>query len=155
MIAKSLQATFEFAVNEAVKRRNEYVTLEHLLFALLHDRDAMMAVRACGGDVDVLKKQLDDFLKKTFEQLPEDTDEQPVLTAMLQRVVQYAQLHAQSSGQKEVDTPQMLAAIYQAERSQAVYLLRSQGVNKLDVLNYIAHGIAKESAPKPAFIGAD
>src|SRR5204862_2028594 len=111
----------------------------------------------CGGDDDALKKQLDDFLKKTFEQLPEDTDEQPVLTAMLQRVVQYAQLHAQSSGQKEVDTTQMLAAIYQAERSQAVYLLRSQGVNKLDVLNYIAHGIAKESGEerKPAFIGAD
>src|SRR4029077_6053108 len=74
--------------------------------------------------------------------------------AMLQRVVQYAQLHAQSSGQKEVDTGQMLAAIYQAERSQAVYLLRSQGVNKLDVLQYLSHGISKDTpAPKPAFVG--
>jgi ATP-dependent Clp protease ATP-binding subunit ClpA len=151
VIAKSLQAAFEFAVAEAVKRRHEYVTLEHLLFALLHDREAMMAVRACGGDVDVLKKQLDDFLKKTFEELPEDSNVQPVLTAMLQRVIQYAQLHAQSSGRKEVDTGQMLAALYQAERSQAVYLLRSQGVNKLDVLQFLSHGVGKNT-PQPAFV---
>ncbi|HEX3584321.1 MAG TPA: ATP-dependent Clp protease ATP-binding subunit ClpA, partial [Thermoanaerobaculia bacterium] len=151
MIAKSLQAAFEFAVAEAVKRRHEYVTLEHLLFALLHDREAMMAVRACGGDVDVLKKQLDDFLKKTFEELAEDSNVQPVLTAMLQRVIQYAQLHAQSSGRKEVDTGQMLAALYQAERSQAVYLLRSQGVNKLDVLQFLSHGVGKNT-PQPAFV---
>ncbi|HEV8433998.1 MAG TPA: ATP-dependent Clp protease ATP-binding subunit ClpA [Thermoanaerobaculia bacterium] len=151
MIAKSLQATFEFAVAEAVKRRHEYVTLEHLLFALLHDREAAMAVRACGGDIEVLKKQLDDFLKKTFEELPEDSNVQPVLTAMLQRVIQYAQLHAQSSGRKEVDTGQMLAALYQAERSQAVYLLRSQGVNKLDVLQFLSHGVGKNT-PQPAFV---
>jgi len=157
MIARQLQKSFEFALTEAVRRRHEYVTLEHLLFALLHDHDIVDVVRACGGDIDVLKKQLDDFLNRTFERLPDEAEEvQPVLTAMLQRVVQYAQLHAQSSGQKEVDTTQMLAAIYQAERSQAVYLLRSQGVNKLDVLNYIAHGIAKDgAAPKPAFIGGD
>src|ERR1041385_9085798 len=157
MIARQLQKSFEFALTEAVRRRHEYVTLEHLLFALLHDHDVMEAVRACGGEVDTLKKQLNDFLERTFEQLPDDNDTQPVLTAMLQRVVQYAQLHAQSSGQKEVDTLQMLAAIYQAERSQAVYLLRSQGINKLDVLNYISHGISRddEVAPKPAFSGGD
>jgi len=157
MIARQLQRSFEFALSEAVKRRHEYVTLEHLLYALLHDHDVVDVIRACGGDIVVLKKQLDDFLNRTFETLPDADDVQPVLTAMLQRVVQYAQLHAQSSGQKEVDTTQMLAAIYQAERSQAVYLLRSQGINKLDVLNYISHGIAKDdpASPKPAFIGAD
>src|SRR4051812_41184218 len=157
MIARQLQKSFEFALNEALKRRHEYVTLEHLLYALLHDRDVRECIRACGGDVDILRKQLDDFMNRTLEQLPDDAEVQPVLTAMLQRIVQYAQLHAQSSGQKEVDTMQMLAAIYQAERSQAVYLLRSQGMNKLDVLNYISHGIAKDGdgAPKPAFIGAD
>jgi ATP-dependent Clp protease ATP-binding subunit ClpA len=121
LIARQLQKSFEFALTEAVKRRHEYVTLEHLLYALLHDREVVDVLHACGGDVAMLKKQLDDFLNRTFEQLPDDAgDVQPVLTAMLQRVVQYAQLHAQSSGQKEVDTPQMLAAIYQAERSQAV-----------------------------------
>src|SRR5438309_2513456 len=93
----------------------------------------------------------------TLEKLPDDAEVQRVLTAMLQRVVQYAQLHAQSSGRKELDTGQMLAALYQAERSQAVYLLRSQGVNKLDVLSYLSHGISKTPAgvPKPAFAPQD
>jgi ATP-dependent Clp protease ATP-binding subunit ClpA len=154
MIARQLQKSFEFALNEAMKRRHEYVTLEHLLYALLHDRDVIDIIRACGGDIPQLEKQLDDFMNKTLEQLADDSEVQPVLTAMLQRVVQYAQLHAQSSGQKEVDTGQMLAAIYQAERSQAVYLLRSQGVNKLDVLQYLSHGIGKDTpVPKPAFAG--
>src|SRR5438132_12640489 len=157
MIAKELQATFRFALAEAMRRRHEYVTIEHLLYALLHDREAATVIRNCGGDLDLLKKQLDDFLNKTLEALPEDAEVQPVLTAMLQRVVQYAQLQAQSSGRKEVDTGQMLAAIYQAERSQAVYLLRSEGVNKIDVLNYLSHGIGKVPAgvPKPAFLGGD
>ena len=153
MIARGLQEAFDFAVNEALKRRHEYVTLEHLLFALLHDREVVDAIRACGGDVDQLKKQLDDFMSKTYEEADDDTTVQPVLTTMLQRVVQYAQLHAQSSGRKEVDTRQMLAALYQAERSQAVYLLRSQGVNKLDVLSYLSHGIAKNDPGRaPAFV---
>ncbi|MEA2464554.1 MAG: ATP-dependent Clp protease ATP-binding subunit ClpA [Acidobacteriota bacterium] len=143
MIAKPLQASFEFAVNEAIRRRHEYVTLEHLLFALLHDRAVNDVVRACGGNVEALKKQLDEFIDKTYEQLEED-DLQPTLTTMLQRVIQYAQLHAQSSGRKEVDTGEMLAALYQAEKSQAVFLLRSQGVDKLDVLTYLSHGIPKE-----------
>jgi ATP-dependent Clp protease ATP-binding subunit ClpA len=156
MIAKQLQATFEFAVNEALSRRHEYVTLEHLLYALLHDREAAAVLRSCGGDVDELKKQLDDFMSKTFETLADDTTVQPVLTTMLQRVVQYAQLHAQSSGQKEVDTGQMLAALFQAERSQAVYLLRSQGINKLDVLNYLSHGISKDTPRRdPAFVSPE
>ncbi|HXG59243.1 MAG TPA: AAA family ATPase, partial [Thermoanaerobaculia bacterium] len=153
MIAKQLQESFEFAVNEAVRRSHEYVTLEHLLYALLHDRDVVDVVRACGGDVEELKKQLDDFMNRTYEEL--DKKVQPSLTTMLQRVVQYAQLHAQSSGQKEVDTRQMLAAIYQAERSQAVYLLRSQGITKLDVLNYISHGIAKVPQKEPAFVAPE
>jgi ATP-dependent Clp protease ATP-binding subunit ClpA len=146
MIAKALQASFEFAVSEAIRRRHEYVTLEHLLFALLHDRTAADAVRACGGNVESLKKQLDEFIDKTYEQLEEE-DVQPTLTTMLQRVIQYAQLHAQSSGQKEVDTGQMLAALYQAEKSHAVFLLRSEGVEKLDVLTYLSHGVPKGDQP--------
>ncbi len=156
MIAKALQASFELAVNEAIRRRNEYVTLEHLLLALLHDRDVVDVVRACGGEVEELKKQLDDFITKTYEQV-EDDDVQPTLTTMLQRVIQYAQLHAQSSGRKEVDTGQMLAAIFQAEKSHSVYLLRSQGITKLDVLTYLSHGIPKDApAQMPAgVIGPD
>ncbi|HEX6161281.1 MAG TPA: ATP-dependent Clp protease ATP-binding subunit ClpA, partial [Thermoanaerobaculia bacterium] len=157
MIAKQLQVSFEFAVNEAVRRRHEYVTLEHLLYALLHDRDVVQTIRACGGNIEELKQQLDDFMSKTYETLTDETGIQPVLTSMLQRVIQYAQIHAQSSGRKEVDTAQMLAALYQAERSQAVYLLRSQGITKLDVLNFLSHGIAKsdDAAPAPAFTTPD
>ncbi|HEX6085906.1 MAG TPA: ATP-dependent Clp protease ATP-binding subunit ClpA [Thermoanaerobaculia bacterium] len=156
MIAKALQATFEFAVNEAVRRRNEYVTLEHLLFALLHDREVVDVVRACGGDVDELKQQLDAFINKTYEQV-EEMDVQPTLTTMLQRVIQYAQLHAQSSGRKEVDTGQMLAAIFQAEKSHSVYLLRSQNITKLDVLTYLSHGIPKDGPAEitPAGIASE
>jgi len=155
MIAKALQASFEFAVAEAVRRRNEYVTLEHLLFALLHDREVVDVIRACGGEVEDLKKQLDDFIQKTYEQVEEE-DVQPTLTTMLQRVIQYAQLHAQSSGRKEVDTGQMLAAVFQAEKSHAVYLLRSQNITKLDVLTYLSHGIPKDGpAHEPAGVGTD
>ena len=154
MIAKSLQVSFELAVNEAVRRRNEYVTLEHLLLALLHDRDVVDVVRACGGDVEELKKQLDDFIAKTYEQT-EDEEVQPTLTTMLQRVIQYAQLHAQSSGRKEVDTGQMLAAIFQAEKSHAVYLLRSQNITKLDILTYLSHGIPKDGPHLPANVTPD
>ena len=156
MIAKALQASFEFAVNEAIRRRHEYVTLEHLLFALLHDRSVVDVVRACGGDVEALKTQLDGFIDKTYQQVEaEEDDMQPALTTMLQRVIQWAQLHAQSSGRQEVDTPQMLAALYQAEKSHAVFVLRDQGIEKLDVLNYISHGIAKEGVAgtgSPAFV---
>ena len=129
MFSASLEIVLTIAYREALTRRHAYVTLEHLLYALLHDRDAREVVRACGGDIEELKRQLDDFMTKTYEEAPEDSEIQPVLTTRLQHVVQYAQLHAQSSGRKEVDTGQMLAALYQAERSQAVYLLRSQGVN--------------------------
>ncbi|HJQ40887.1 MAG TPA: AAA family ATPase, partial [Thermoanaerobaculia bacterium] len=153
MIAKALQESFEFAVNEAVRRKHEYVTIEHLLFALLHDRDVVNVVRACGGSVEQLKTELDEFIEKTYDRV-EDDELQPVLTTMLQRVIQYAQLHAQSAGRKEVDTGQMLAAIYQADQSHAVFLLRSQNINKLDVLNYLSHGIAKETpgGAQPAFV---
>jgi ATP-dependent Clp protease ATP-binding subunit ClpA len=145
MIAKALQASFEFAVSEAVRRHHEYVTLEHLLFALLHDRDVVDVIRACGGSVDELKTALDEFIEKTYEEV-EDNEIQPTLTTMLQRVIQYAQLHAQSSGQKEVDTKGMLAAMFQADKSHAVFLLRSQNISKLDVLSYISHGIPKDGA---------
>jgi ATP-dependent Clp protease ATP-binding subunit ClpA len=158
MIARGLQESFEFAVNEAIRRRHEYVTIEHLLFALLHDRDVSEIIRACDGEIEILKTRLDDFIEKTYEKVAGTDTIQPALTSMLQRVVQYAQLHAQSSGKQEVDTPQMLAAIYQAEQSHAVFLLRTQGVDKLDVLTYISHGIAKDGTQpggEPAFTGSE
>jgi len=149
MIARQLQATFEVALNEAVQRRHEYVTLEHLLFALLRDPEASVVLRHVGADLEALERELDAFMKKTYQRLPDDRPVEPEMTAMFQRVVQYAQLHAKSAGQKEIDSGQMLAALFQAERSHAVFLLKKQGISRLDVLNYISHGISKIDEPRP------
>jgi ATP-dependent Clp protease ATP-binding subunit ClpA len=147
MIARELQATFEFAIAEARRRRHEFVTIEHLLFALLRDAKVRETVRQCGGQPEKLERQLDDFMSTTFEELPAGSNRPPVLTSMLQRVIHYAQLHAQSSGRKELDSVHMLAALFEADSSQAIFLLQQQGVTRLDVLNYLSHGISKIAEP--------
>ncbi|HEX8499799.1 MAG TPA: ATP-dependent Clp protease ATP-binding subunit ClpA [Pyrinomonadaceae bacterium] len=143
MITKELQETLNFAAMEAIKRRHEYVTLEHLLYALLHDRTAAKALRHCGGDSAALTKELERFFSEKLESVPESSDALPEYTAAFQRVVEYALLQAEGSGQKEVDGGNVLAALFQSPNSHAVYLLRRQGVTRLDVLNYLAHGISK------------
>jgi ATP-dependent Clp protease ATP-binding subunit ClpA len=147
MIARELQATFNFAVSESLRRRHEYITLEHLLYALVHEKTAGRVIRACGGDLGVLKEQVDLFLEETFETLPEDAEQMPIQTATFQRVLEYALLQAQSSGRDEIDGGHMLASLYEAPDSHAVYLLKTQGIEKLDVLNFISHGISKEYDP--------
>src|SRR3712207_6543400 len=143
MITKELQETLNFAATEAIKRRHEYVTLEHLLYALLHERTAAKVVRQCGGDADALSKELEQFFDEKLESVPESGDSLPEYTAAFQRVVEYALLQAEGSGQKEVDGGNVLAALYQSPNSHAVYLLKRQGVTRLDILNYLAHGISK------------
>ena len=143
MITKELEATLNAAVEEAARRRHEYVTLEHLLLALLADKRAAEVVRQCGGDVGVLRRELDKFLSGRSEALGESGEDEPQQTIMFARVVQYALLQAEGSGQKQVDGGNVLAALFQAEQSYAVYLLKSQGITRLDVLNYLAHGISK------------
>ena len=143
MITKELQETLNFAATEAIKRRHEYVTLEHLLYALLHDRTASNVVRHCGGDTEALVKELEQFFDEKLERTPETTDARPEYTAAFQRVVEYALLQAEGSGQKEVDGGNVLAALFQSPNSQAVYMLRQQGITRLDILNYLAHGISK------------
>jgi ATP-dependent Clp protease ATP-binding subunit ClpA len=144
MIAKELQATFNFAVSESLRRRHEYITLEHLLYALVHEKTAGRVIRACGGDLGELKEQVDLFLEEAFETLPEDAEQMPIQTATFQRVLEYALLQAQSSGRDEIDGGHMLASLYEAPDSHAVYLLRTQGIEKLDILNFISHGISRE-----------
>ncbi|MGH9942079.1 MAG: ATP-dependent Clp protease ATP-binding subunit ClpA [Pyrinomonadaceae bacterium] len=153
MITKELQATLSAAVNEAMRRRHEYVTLEHLLYALLADRRAGEVIRHAGGDVDKLKRELERFFDDRIESHDDDGPaELPAQTQMFQRVLQYALLQAEGSGQPEVDGGNVLAALFQADRSHAVYLLKQQGVTRLDVLNYLAHGISKlDPAPEPTF----
>src|SRR3712207_2444435 len=143
MITKELQDTLNFAAMEAVKRRHEYVTLEHLLYALMHDRTASEVVRHCGGDSNALVKELERFFEERMERTPESGDGLPEYTAAFQRVVEYALLQAEGSGQKEVDGGNVLAALYQSPNSHAVYLLKKQGITRLDILNYLAHGISK------------
>ncbi len=146
MITKQLQATFANAVREAVTRRHEYITLEHLLYALLDDASASSVIRSCGGDLTVLREELEHFLTETFEVQAGDEDVTPAETAAFRRVLEHALLHLQSSGQKELDGAHMLASIYNAESSHAVYLLEKEGMTRLDVLAFISHGTAHADA---------
>jgi ATP-dependent Clp protease ATP-binding subunit ClpA len=143
MITKELQETLNFAAMEAIKRRHEYVTLEHLLYALLHERTAANVVRRCGGNVETLVEGLEAFFREGLEALPDDGDQLPEYTAAFQRVVEYALMQAEGSGQREVDGGNVLAALYQSPNAHAVYLLKKQGITRLDILNYLAHGIPK------------
>ncbi|HEX9930346.1 MAG TPA: Clp protease N-terminal domain-containing protein, partial [Pyrinomonadaceae bacterium] len=143
MLTKELQETLSAAVEEAVQRRHEYVTLEHLLFAMLNDSTARDVLYNCGGDLEKLGNELEKFFAERLETLPDGLTQMPELTSAFQSVLQYAMLQAEGSGQKEIDGGNILAALFQIENSYAVYLLRQQNITRLDVLNYIAHGISK------------
>jgi ATP-dependent Clp protease ATP-binding subunit ClpA len=153
MLTKELEETLSFAVDQAVKHRHEYVTLEHLLYALLHDSAARDILFNCGARIDEIASSLEDYFASALEKLPEDVKLMPELTATFQSTVNYAVLQAEGSGQPTVDGGNILAAFYQAEQSYAVYLLLQQGVSRLDILNYIAHGISKvdQGGPLPDF----
>jgi ATP-dependent Clp protease ATP-binding subunit ClpA len=158
MITRELQETLAAAVDEAIRRRHEYVTLEHLLYALLSDRTAANVIRQCGGQIPQLKRELERFFDENILPRASDLTELPEQTVTFQRVLEYALLQAEGSGQKEVNGGNILAALYQAERSHAVFLLRQQGVTRLDVLNYLAHGISKidpQGAPGRIEAGED
>ena len=143
MITRELQATLGVALSEAVKRRHEYVTLEHLLFALLDDPTARTVIVNCGGDTDKLREELEKYFKEFLTPLPETTDDLPEHTAAFQRVLQYAMLQAQGAEQSEIDGGNILAALFQVDQSQAIFLLKQQGITRLDVLNFISHGISR------------
>src|SRR5581483_11163625 len=143
MITKELQATLSLAVNEAIIRRHEYLTLEHLLLALIQDPVGSKVIRNCAGDVDSLKDELHEFLRTKIDQLPEGGEQMPEQTPAFQRVLERAALQAQASGQQEINAGNIIAALFQERQSYAVYLLEKQGITRLDVLNYISHGISK------------
>lgn len=142
-ITRELQETFNAAIKEATDRRHEYFTLEHLLFALLHEKTGAEVVRNCGGDIGQIIGELEEFMKENIEKLPADIKRPPEQTAAFQRVLMRALMQAEASGQPTVDGGNMLAALYEERRSHAVYLLEKQGISRLDVLNYISHGISK------------
>ncbi|MDQ3750326.1 MAG: ATP-dependent Clp protease ATP-binding subunit ClpA [Acidobacteriota bacterium] len=146
MLTRELEETLSYAVDEAVKHKHEYVTLEHLLYALLEDTAARDILYNCGARIDEIAKSLEDYFTDVLEKMPVKVKKLPELTSTFEATIQYAMLQAEGSGQKVVDGGNILVALYQAEQSYAVYVLKQQGVSRLDVLNYIAHGISKLDA---------
>ena len=143
MISKELEGTLKAALTEAKGRRHEYVCLEHLLYALLGDKDARGAIVNCGGDIERLKKSLEEFFKGHLEMLPEGLDQEPQQTLSFHRVLQRAVIHAQSAEKKEINGGNLLIAMFREPDSYAVYLLEEQGITRFDVVNYVSHGISK------------
>jgi ATP-dependent Clp protease ATP-binding subunit ClpA len=143
MISKELEGTLRAALNEAQRRRHEYVCLEHLLYALLQDKDAKGAIVNCGGDIERLRKSLEEFFNAQLESLPEGLNQEPQQTLSFHRVLQRAVIHAQSAEKKEITGGNLLIAMFREPDSYAVYLLEEQGITRFDVVNYISHGISK------------
>jgi ATP-dependent Clp protease ATP-binding subunit ClpA len=152
MIAQELEVSLHMAFVEARQQRHEFITVEHLLLALLDNPSAAEVLRACSANIDDLRKSLSTFIKDNTPQVAgtDDVDTQPTLG--FQRVIQRAIMHVQStgSGKKEVTGANVLVAIFGEKDSHAVYYLHQQGVTRLDVVNFIAHGIKKSDPPEPS-----
>jgi ATP-dependent Clp protease ATP-binding subunit ClpA len=144
MINKELSATLGLAVKEAKRRRHEYVSIEHILFAILNDSTGIEIVENCGGDVDNLLDSLENFFEEKIERIPEGNDYVLQQTIGFQRVIQRAVNHARSAEKQEVAVADVLASIFLEKDSHAEFFLSSEGVTRLDVLNYISHSIAKD-----------
>ncbi|MGB1110268.1 MAG: AAA family ATPase, partial [Gammaproteobacteria bacterium] len=155
MLSKELEFTLNQAFQDARDKRHEFVTVEHLLLALLDNPSANEVLRSCGLQFDLLSSELEAFLETSTPVLP-DTDErdtQPTLS--FQRVLQRAVFHVQSSGKNEVTGANVLVAIFGEQDSQAVYFLSKQDISRLDVVNYISHGISKIGDEEPQGESAD
>ncbi len=145
MIAQELEVSLHMAFVEARQKRHEFITVEHLLLALLDNPSAIEVLRACAANLDELRRELVSFTNEHTPRVEgsEDVDTQPTLG--FQRVIQRAILHVQSSGKKEVTGANVLVAIFGEKDSHAVYFLQRQNISRLDVVNFISHGIAKTS----------
>jgi ATP-dependent Clp protease ATP-binding subunit ClpA len=149
MIAQELEVSLHMAFVEARQKRHEFITVEHLLLALLDNPSAAETLRACGGNIEQLRRDLIKFIGEHTPRVDgdEDIDTQPTLG--FQRVIQRAILHVQSSGKKEVNGANVLVAIFGEKDSHAVYYLQKQGITRLDVVNFISHGISKVPRSTP------
>jgi len=143
MIAQELEVSLHMAFVEARQKRHEFITVEHLLLALLENPSAQEVLRACAAKIDELKKALAEFIEEHTPIVAGDGEVNTQPTLGFQRVIQRAILHVQSSGKKEVTGANVLVAIYGEKDSHAVYFLHQQGVSRLDVVNFISHGISK------------
>ncbi|MCH8542968.1 MAG: ATP-dependent Clp protease ATP-binding subunit ClpA [Alcanivorax sp.] len=144
MLSRELELTLNDAFRHARTHRHEFMTVEHLLLALLDNQAAVEVLESCGADLVDLRQALDRFIDDTTPLIPDDDperDTQPTLG--FQRVLQRAVFHVQSSGKREVTGANVLVAIFSEQESQAVYLLRAQNINRVDVVNFISHGISR------------
>ena len=156
MISKELSETLGFAVKEAKKRRHEYVCVEHVLYAILHDDSGVDIIENCGGNVDKLKELIEKFFSESIEHIPEGSEYVLQQTIGFQRVIQRAVNHARSAEKQEVAVGDILASIFQEKNSHADNFLKSEGITRFDILNYISHTIQDDSVkpedselPKP------
>ncbi len=143
MFSASLEIVLTIAYREAVARRHAYLTLEHLLYALAHDPEGERILKGCGADVVRLRRDLSDYFDQSIEAVRRGQEREPEQTAAFRRVLQTAVLHVQSAQRAEVHAGDILAAILQQPKSQAARLLDAQGITRLDILEFISHGIAK------------
>jgi len=143
MLSKELEYTLNVAFKEARDKRHEFMTVEHLLLALLDNSSAIKVLRACGADVDILRQELTKYLEESTPMLSERDERETQPTLGFQRVLQRSVFHVQSSGKKEVTGANVLVAIFGERESQAVYFLQKRNVTRLDVVNYMSHGISK------------
>jgi ATP-dependent Clp protease ATP-binding subunit ClpA len=144
MINKELEITIEATVRDAEARRHEYLTAEHILFAILHDEWGIDIISSCGGNISKLKSQIEDYFEKKIPRLPKQSEGYPEPTVAFRRVFQTAVNHVRSAEKPEADAGDILSAIFMEKDSHAVHFLTLEGITRIDVLNYISHGISKE-----------
>ena len=149
MFSPSLEVILTVAYREAAARHHTHLTLEHLLYALAHDPDGERILAACGADLPQLRRDLDKYLDEHIEQFQRGQQKEPDQTMAFRRVLQTAVLHVQSAGRQEVQSGDVLAATLQQSKSYAAQLLAGQGVSRLDILEYITHGISKVPPSTP------
>ncbi len=147
MFSTAVEVVLHIAFREAVSRRHAYLTLEHLLFALAHDPDGERILGACGADLNVLRRKIGDSLDSSVEALARGQEREPEQTTAFRRALQAAVLHVQSAQRQEAQVGDLIAAILQQPQTRAAMLLAEQGITRLDVLEYLAHGISKTPIP--------
>ena len=150
MLNKELENTLNTAFKQAREKHHEFMTVEHLLLALSDNQTALEILRACGANLDKLRIDLQNFLSETTPLLPPNDERETQPTLGFQRVLQRAVFHVQSSGKREVTGANVLVAIFSEQESQAVYFLKKQDISRLEVVNYISHGISKVNEDEPA-----
>lgn len=155
MIGRKAEGVLNRSVRYAIEHEHEYFTLEHVLWSLLEEPEVIDVLRACSGDPSILRKDLEDYLHKEIPKAPraqssdvpgeEPPAEHPVATLSIQRLIQRALFHVQSAGKDEIRPTDLLVAFFQCKDSQALYLITKQGIERMDVLNFLSHGVRKDA----------